>query len=54
MKMYYSGLSGRGVGNILGMNKANVYRWVKNELNVENFSEIAELDELYWFIESKP
>lgn len=29
MKMYYSGVSGRGVGKVLGMNKANVYRWIK-------------------------
>lgn len=30
MKMYYSGVSGRGVGKILGMNKADVYNWMKN------------------------
>ncbi len=29
MKMYYSGVSGRGIGKILGMNKANVYNWIK-------------------------
>jgi len=29
MKMYYSGVSGRGVGKIMGMNKANVYNWIK-------------------------
>ncbi len=29
MKMYYSGVSGRGVGKVMGMNKANVYRWIK-------------------------
>jgi transposase-like protein len=29
MKMFYSGVSGRGVGKILGMSKANVYNWVK-------------------------
>ena len=40
MKMYYSGISGQGVGKVLKMNKANVYRWIKNEANVENFSEI--------------
>lgn len=27
--MYYSGVSGRGVGKVLGMNKANVYNWIK-------------------------
>ncbi len=29
IKMFYSGVSGRGVGKILGMNKANVYNWIK-------------------------
>jgi len=29
IKIYYSGVSGRGVGNILGMNKSNVVRWIK-------------------------
>jgi transposase-like protein len=29
LKMFYSGVSGRGVGKILGMNKANVYNWIK-------------------------
>ena len=29
IKTYYSGVSGRGVGNLLGMNKANVYNWIK-------------------------
>ena len=29
LKMYYSGVSGRGVGKILGMNKSNVYNWIK-------------------------
>jgi transposase-like protein len=29
MKIYYSGVSGRGVGKILGMSKANVYNWIK-------------------------
>jgi transposase-like protein len=29
MKIYYSGVSGRGVGKLLGMNKANVYNWIK-------------------------
>ena len=29
VRMYYSGVSGRGVGKIMGMNKANVYRWIK-------------------------
>ena len=29
MKIYYSGVSGRGVGKVLGMSKANVYNWLK-------------------------
>ncbi len=29
LKMFYSGVSGRGVGKVLGMSKANVYNWIK-------------------------
>ena len=29
IKAYYSGVSGRGVGKIFGMSKANVYNWIK-------------------------
>ena len=29
IKTYYSGVSGRGVGKVLGMNKSNVYNWIK-------------------------
>lgn len=29
LKMYSSGVSGREIGKILGMNKANVYNWLK-------------------------
>lgn len=29
IKIYYSGVSGRQVGKILNMNKANVYNWIK-------------------------
>ncbi len=29
IKMYYSGVSGRGVGKALGMAKSNVYNWIK-------------------------
>ena len=29
LKIYYSGSSGRKVGLILGMSKANVYNWIK-------------------------
>ena len=40
IKMYYSGVSGRGVGKVLGMNKANVYNWIKkNETDCGKLSE---------------
>jgi len=29
LKIYYAGASGRGVGKVLGMSKANVYNWIK-------------------------
>lgn len=29
LKIYYSGVSGRGVGKILGMSEVNVYNWIK-------------------------
>ena len=29
IKTYYSGVSGRGVGALFGMNKSNVYNWIK-------------------------
>ena len=29
LKIYYSGVSGRKVGQIMGMSKANVYNWIK-------------------------
>ena len=29
IKMFYSGVSGRGVGKVLRMSKANVYNWIK-------------------------
>ena len=31
IKLYYSGVSGRGVGKVLGMNKSNVMNWIKKE-----------------------
>ena len=31
IKMYYGGISARGVGKILGMNKSNVTNWIKKE-----------------------
>ena len=29
IKTYYSGVSGRGVGKLMGMSKQNVYNWLK-------------------------
>ena len=29
IKTYFSGVSGRGVGKLLGINKSNVYNWLK-------------------------
>ena len=29
LKIFYAGASGRGVGKVLGMSKANVYNWIK-------------------------
>ena len=29
MKIYYSGVSGRGVGKVLCMSKSNIYNWIK-------------------------
>jgi len=29
IKTYYSGVSGRGVGKLFAMSKANVYNWIK-------------------------
>jgi transposase-like protein len=29
LRIYYSGVSGRGVGKILGISKANVFSWIK-------------------------
>jgi transposase-like protein len=31
LKVYFSGASGRAVGRLLGMSKANVYRWAEEE-----------------------
>jgi len=57
IKTYYSGVSGRGVGKLYGMSKANVYNLIKKAkalTKVERAScEVYELDELYWFVERK-
>jgi IS1 family transposase len=55
IKMYYSEVSGRGVGRVLGMNKSNVYNWIKKtKPSVHNSYETLEIDELYWFVFHKP
>ena len=55
MKIYYSGVSGRGVGRIMGMDKSNVYKWIKKtEHTVDNSPEVLEMDELYWYVFHKP
>ena len=33
LKIYYAGASGRAVGKILHMSKANVYNWIKKNGN---------------------
>jgi transposase-like protein len=36
LKIFYTGASGRAVGKVLGMSKANVYNWIKkNEASPE-------------------
>ena len=53
--MYYGGVSGRGVGKILRMNKSNVMNWIKKAICMEKEqTKIVEMDELYWFLEYKP
>jgi len=33
--MYYGGISGRGAGKILKMNKSNVMNWIKKDHSEE-------------------
>jgi transposase-like protein len=56
IKTYYEGVSGRAVGRLLGMSKANVFRWIKaraanvpppDPATAENTAEAIELDELF-------
>ncbi|MDL2318122.1 hypothetical protein LJC74_03380 [Eubacteriales bacterium OttesenSCG-928-A19] len=57
IKIYYSGVSGRGVGKIFGMGKENVVRWIKKTKTLSSEpdqAELVEMDELYWFIDKKP
>jgi transposase-like protein len=39
LKIYYSGVSGRKVGKLLGMSKANVYNWIKAEASKKRAAE---------------
>ena len=40
IKMYYGGVSGSGVGKILGMNKSNVMNWIKKDQSGEKRNNI--------------
>ena len=40
IKMYYGGISGRGVGKILGINKSNVMNWIKKDQSWEKWNNI--------------
>jgi transposase-like protein len=65
IKMYYEGKSGRAIGRILGMSKANVVRWIKERVDAlpppdphaaENTTEpldVIELDEMFHFLKKK-
>ena len=56
MKTFYAGVSGRQVGILFGMNKSNVYNWIKKTDQVwasEQTVDVLELDELDWFIGQK-
>ncbi len=33
IRLYYSGVSGRGVGRLMGMSRYNVYRWIQKKPN---------------------
>ena len=59
--MYDGGISGRGAGKILKMNKSNAANWIKKSAEIDlkkqktsDGLETAELDGLYWFLEHKP
>ena len=65
IKMYYGGVSSRGVGKILGMNKPNIMNWIKRDREeraaasarkreAERRNGTIELGELHWFVKFKP
>lgn len=43
IKAYYSGVSGRDVGHLFHMNKANVYNWIKKRNNFVKNAPYAKL-----------
>ena len=43
IKMYYGGISGRGVGKILGINKSNMMNWIKRQLRPQAEREVTSL-----------
>jgi transposase-like protein len=65
IKTYYEGVSGRGVGRLHDMSKANVFRWIKERAaklaspeskNAENTMEpveTIELDELFHYVKKR-
>jgi len=59
VKTYYSGVSGRGIGKIFKMSKANVCNWIKklnnkpDERKSEEPADTYESDELYRYAERK-
>ncbi len=54
LRIYYSGVSGRGVGKILKISKANVYNRIKKtRITRKRNYHILGLDELYLFIKRK-
>ena len=65
IKIYYENSSGRAVGRILGMSKANAARWIKERAeeipepspetaeNTDEPIDVIELDELFHFIKKR-
>jgi transposase-like protein len=65
IKTYYEGVSGRAVGRLHGMSKANVLRWIRERAKelpppdmstAENTAEpveAIELDEMFWYLKKK-
>lgn len=57
LRLLASGNTGRGVGKIMKMSKANVYRWAREEekksesvwISPSTNLDAFELDEIFWF-----